>query len=79
MEILERAWIVVPAYCESHVLREVIERLHGICPRIVVVDDGSNDETGAVFDPGDVAVGIFKIRSPQWPRFICRSPCKKKR
>jgi glycosyltransferase involved in cell wall biosynthesis len=45
-EILERAWIVIPAYRESHVLRGVIERLHGICPRIVVVDDGSNDETG---------------------------------
>jgi glycosyltransferase involved in cell wall biosynthesis len=46
LEILERAWIVVPAYCESRVLRGVIEQVHGICPHIVVVDDGSKDETG---------------------------------
>ena len=45
-EVPERAWVVIPAYRESRVVRAVVEQLHGICPRIVVVDDGSKDETG---------------------------------
>jgi glycosyltransferase involved in cell wall biosynthesis len=45
-ELPERAWVVVPAYCESRVIRGVIAQLREICPRIVVVDDGSTDETG---------------------------------
>jgi len=56
VEILERAWIVIPAYREAHVLREVVERLHGICPRIVVVDDGSHDETGLEAHAGGATV-----------------------
>jgi glycosyltransferase involved in cell wall biosynthesis len=55
-EILERAWIVIPAYRESRVLRGVIERLHAICPRIVVVDDGSGDETGRAARAGGATV-----------------------
>jgi polyprenyl-phospho-N-acetylgalactosaminyl synthase len=55
-EILERAWIVIPAYRESHVLRAIIEQLHGICPRIIVVDDGSNDETGLEARAGGATV-----------------------
>jgi glycosyltransferase involved in cell wall biosynthesis len=45
-EVPERAWVVIPAYRESHVVRAVIERVRGICPHVVVVDDGSSDETG---------------------------------
>ena len=45
-EILSRAWIVIPAYRESQVLSGVIEQLRRIVPRIVVVDDGSKDDTG---------------------------------
>jgi glycosyltransferase involved in cell wall biosynthesis len=45
-DIFDKAWIVVPAFRESKVIREVIGNLHGICPRIVVVDDGSKDSTG---------------------------------
>jgi glycosyltransferase involved in cell wall biosynthesis len=56
MEILERAWIVIPAYRESRVLRGVIERLRAICPRIVVVDDGSGDETGREARAGGATV-----------------------
>ena len=35
----------MPAFRESKVIRGVIANLHEICPRIVVVDDGSNDST----------------------------------
>jgi len=45
-EILSRAWIVIPAYREAQVLSGVIEQLRRIVPRIVVVDDGSKDDTG---------------------------------
>jgi glycosyltransferase involved in cell wall biosynthesis len=45
-EVLKRAWVVVPAYRESQVLGRVVAELQGICPRIIVVDDGSQDETG---------------------------------
>jgi glycosyltransferase involved in cell wall biosynthesis len=46
-DIPEGCWVVIPAYREARVVRGVVEQVHGICPRIVVVDDGSNDETGA--------------------------------
>jgi glycosyltransferase involved in cell wall biosynthesis len=45
-EIPERSWVVIPAYREARVVRGVVEQVRGICPRIVVVDDGSTDETG---------------------------------
>ena len=40
------AWIVIPAYRESPVVRGVVEELRGICSGIIVVDDGSGDDTG---------------------------------
>ena len=46
-EILRRAWIVIPAWREEKVVRGVVERLGTVCPRIVLVDDGSGDSTGA--------------------------------
>ncbi len=43
--ILRSAWVVIPAWREAGVVRGVVERLRAICPRVVVVDDGSPDET----------------------------------
>lgn len=45
-EVPEHSWIVIPAYRESRVLRGIVEQLAGICPQVVVVDDGSRDATG---------------------------------
>ena len=45
-----------PAYREAAVVRGVIEQLRRICPRIVVVDDGSNDETGREAQAGGATV-----------------------
>ena len=39
------AWVVIPAYNESQVLRSVVEEVRRLGPRVVVVDDGSTDET----------------------------------
>ncbi len=44
-EILKNAWVVIPAYQEAKVLRRVVEGVRRITPRVVVVDDGSADET----------------------------------
>lgn len=46
-ELLDGAWIVIPAYREAPVIRTVICGLRSLCSNIVVVDDGSKDETGA--------------------------------
>ncbi|MDE3196288.1 MAG: glycosyltransferase family 2 protein [Acidobacteriota bacterium] len=43
--MLENAWVVVPAYRESAVLRSVVAELRTRCSHIVVVDDGSKDGT----------------------------------
>jgi glycosyltransferase involved in cell wall biosynthesis len=55
-EILERAWIVIPAYCESRAVRSAVEQLREICSHIVVVDDGSGDETGLEARAGGATV-----------------------
>jgi len=44
-EILNNAWVVMPAYREAKVLRRVLEGVRRWVPRVVVVDDGSADET----------------------------------
>jgi len=44
-EILKRAWVVIPAYQEAKVLHRVVEDVRRLAPRVVVVDDGSADET----------------------------------
>lgn len=55
-EVLRRAWIVIPAYRESEVMGGVVEQLRGICSNIVVVDDGSKDETGSAALAGGAIV-----------------------
>ncbi len=44
-EILRRAWVVIPAYGEARVIRGVVRSVREICGAVVVVDDGSEDET----------------------------------
>jgi len=45
-DILSRAWVVIPAFREATVLGGVVARLRGVCQCVVVVDDGSRDDTG---------------------------------
>jgi glycosyltransferase involved in cell wall biosynthesis len=39
--------VVVPAYCEAAVIGDVVAELRRTLPRVVVVDDGSDDDTAA--------------------------------
>lgn len=38
-------WIIIPAYNEKATIRSLAERALIICPRVIVVDDGSTDST----------------------------------
>ena len=44
------AWIVIPAYNEARTIRGVAAAALACCPRVVVVDDGSADDTAARLD-----------------------------
>lgn len=44
----EATWVIVPAHQEQTRVGEVVTGLREHFPRIVVVDDGSRDQTGAV-------------------------------
>ncbi|HWB85231.1 MAG TPA: glycosyltransferase family 2 protein [Bryobacteraceae bacterium] len=55
-EVLPNAWVIIPAYRESSVIRSVVTQLRDICPHIVVVDDGSLDETGKEARTGGATV-----------------------
>lgn len=52
----ERVWIVIPAFREARVIREVVEGVRRHFPHVVVVDDGSGDETAAEAAAGGAAV-----------------------
>ncbi|EPM5598268.1 glycosyltransferase family 2 protein [Citrobacter braakii] len=44
--MIKNTWIVIAAYNECVVIRKVIENLKLEWPNVVVVDDGSSDNTG---------------------------------
>ncbi len=41
----DRVWIVIPAFDEEATIRGLAEAALKLCPRVVVVDDGSHDAT----------------------------------
>jgi polyprenyl-phospho-N-acetylgalactosaminyl synthase len=44
---LERLWIVIPAFNEARAIRRVVVQVVTRFPKVVVVDDGSDDNTSA--------------------------------
>lgn len=38
-------WIAIPAYQEANTIRSIVEQALAHCPRVMVVDDGSDDGT----------------------------------
>lgn len=53
-------WIVVPAFNEAAVIGEVIADVRSIFDHVVVVDDGSRDDTGAIA----LRAGAHVVRHP---------------
>ena len=47
-EVLRETFVVVPAYNEARVIGEVVRGLLAAFPNVVVVNDGSSDDTAAV-------------------------------
>lgn len=42
--------IIIPAYNEAATIRDIATRSLAICPRVIVIDDGSGDDTSAELD-----------------------------
>ena len=43
----EGVWVAIPAYNEEHTIRGLAAAALSICPRVMVIDDGSTDATAA--------------------------------
>jgi polyprenyl-phospho-N-acetylgalactosaminyl synthase len=59
------AWVVIAAYNEAPVIARVVSELAGCGHRVVVVDDGSTDATGALALSAGVAVLTHPINLGQ--------------
>ncbi|HSV70377.1 MAG TPA: glycosyltransferase family 2 protein [Methylibium sp.] len=46
----DRVWLVIPAYNEARTIRALAQRALSLCPRVIVVDDGSTDATVSALD-----------------------------
>jgi glycosyltransferase involved in cell wall biosynthesis len=43
--VWDGVWIAIPAYNEERTIRGLVQTALGLCPRVMVVDDGSTDRT----------------------------------
>jgi glycosyltransferase involved in cell wall biosynthesis len=57
-----RVLIAIPVYNEAKTVRGVLERVHAIHPDILVIDDGSTDETAAIINELKAPMGLDLIR-----------------
>ena len=53
-------WIVIPAYHESPVIGDVVGEVRSVFDHVVVVDDGSRDDTGGIA----LRAGAHVVRHP---------------
>ncbi len=64
-QVLREAFVVVPAYNEGKVIHEVIRDLLEVFPNVVVVNDGSSDETAAILKSTSATVVTHLINLGQ--------------
>ena len=77
----EGVWIVIPAYNEARTIRGLAEAALALCPRVVVVDDGSTDATAAAARRAG-ADACCAIRATRARRRACSTafrPCARSR
>ncbi len=60
MSRYDDVWLVIPAYNEGPVIADVVERARTTFPNIVVVDDGSTDDSAL----GVLGTGAHLVRHP---------------
>jgi polyprenyl-phospho-N-acetylgalactosaminyl synthase len=58
-------WIVIPAFNESAVIGDVIGGLSAYLPHVVVVDDGSRDQTGSLAKAAGAALVTHSVNMGQ--------------
>lgn len=57
---IDELWVIIPAYNEGEVIRGVIAEVKRVCPNVVLVDDGSADDTA----DHALAAGATVLRHP---------------
>jgi glycosyltransferase involved in cell wall biosynthesis len=62
-DLWDGAWIVIPAFQEERTIRRLAQQALGLCPRVIVVDDGSTDRTQA--ELADLSVTLLVHRENQ--------------
>jgi len=61
--MIEDALVIVPAYNEGMVIEETLEELKKFAARIIVVDDGSKDDTAARAEKAGAEVFVHCVNS----------------
>lgn len=57
----DSVWIAIPAYNEASTIRNIAEQSLAICPRVIVIDDGSSDLTSAQLNGLGVILLIHEV------------------
>src|SRR3954447_12317667 len=62
-EVLRETFVVVPAYNEASVIGDVVQGLLAAFPNVVIVNDGSSDDTAAVLKgtPATVVTHLINL------------------
>ncbi len=55
-DLWDGVWVAIPAYDEAATIRPLAEAARALCPRVIVVDDGSRDGTADRLAGLDVAL-----------------------
>ena len=57
---LDDLWVVIPAFNEGAVIADVVHGIKGLCRNVVLIDDGSRDETAVHAE----SAGALVLRHP---------------
>ena len=55
-----KVFVVIPAYCESKTIEDVVKGVRQKIPNVIVVDDGSDDNTGRLAKKVGATVIVHK-------------------
>ena len=64
-QVLSDTFVIVPAYNEARVIGDVIKNVSRVFPHVIVVDDGSSDDTSALLKGLPVTVAKHHVNLGQ--------------